>query len=228
MEQVGTTIEPIGPARATVGFFVGCMYNLRQQQSALDAIEVLRRNGIRVIVPRDQICCGSPLIRTGDWTMSIRSGSAISTRPDPGHRHRNDNVRRIGPTLKHDYVTPFEVLDINPILTKYRDRAPVRLPVKATYHDPCHLMRGQDIKDEPRQLIRQVVDLVEMPSICCGSGGGVKSGMPEEAAALGEKRREEIGKKHRCRYCHHFLPVLRVPYREPFGQAGEKYHDGFA
>jgi len=50
MEQVGTTIEPSGPVRATVGFFVGCMYNLRQQQSALDAMEILKRNGIRVII----------------------------------------------------------------------------------------------------------------------------------------------------------------------------------
>ena len=80
MEQVGTTIEPYGPVKATVGFFVGCMYNLRQQQSALDAIEVLKRNGIRVIIPGDQICCGSPLIRTGHWRSSTRSGRATSMR----------------------------------------------------------------------------------------------------------------------------------------------------
>ena len=84
MEQVGTTIEPYGPVKATVGFFVGCMYNLRQQQSALDAIEVLRRNGIRVIIPRDQICCGSPLIRTGQLdyvdTLKKRNIDAFRTR----------------------------------------------------------------------------------------------------------------------------------------------------
>jgi fumarate reductase (CoM/CoB) subunit B len=33
-----------------------------------------------------------------------------------------------------------------------------------------------------------------MPSICCGSGGGVKSGMPDEAAALGKRREDEIKK----------------------------------
>ena len=63
LEKVGEVIEPYGPVRATVGFFVGCMYNLRQQQSALDAMEVLHRNGIRVIIPKEQVCCGSPLIR---------------------------------------------------------------------------------------------------------------------------------------------------------------------
>jgi len=99
-----------------------------------------------------------------------------------------------GTTLKHDYETPFTVIDINELLTKQGIEPPAKLPVRATYHDPCHLMRGQGIKDEPRQLIRQVVDLVEMPSICCGSGGGVRSGNPDEAAALGKKRGEEIAK----------------------------------
>jgi fumarate reductase (CoM/CoB) subunit B len=80
------------------------------------------------------------------------------------------------------------------VLTKFEIEPPGKLPVKATYHDPCHLLRGQGISKQPRQLIRQVVDLVEMPSICCGSGGGVKSGMPEEAAALGNRRGEEIKK----------------------------------
>ena len=64
LEQVGEVLEPYGPVKATVGFFIGCMYNMRQVQSALDAMEVLRRNGIRVIIPKEQVCCGSPLIRT--------------------------------------------------------------------------------------------------------------------------------------------------------------------
>jgi fumarate reductase (CoM/CoB) subunit B len=58
LEKVGEVIEPYGPVKATVGFFIGCMYNLRQQQSALDAMEVLQRNGIRVIIPKEQVCCG--------------------------------------------------------------------------------------------------------------------------------------------------------------------------
>jgi len=99
-----------------------------------------------------------------------------------------------GSTLKRDYKTPFRVMDINEVLTKFGIEPPARLPVKVTYHDPCHLLRGQGIRDEPRELITQVADLVEMPSVCCGSGGGVRSGMPEVAAALAENRRKEIEK----------------------------------
>jgi len=195
LEQVGEVIEPYGPVKATVGFFVGCMYNMRLPQTALDAMEVLRRNGIRVIIPHDQICCGSPLIRTGQigFLDDIKKKNI-----EVFHSRGINNVLTMcagcGTTLKNDYSTPFRVIDINELLTQYGIDPPARLPVRATYHDPCHLLRGQGIREQPRQLIRQVVDLVEMPSICCGSGGGVKSGMPDEAAALGKRRGEEIKK----------------------------------
>ncbi len=223
LEKTVEVLEPYGPVKATVGFFVGCMYNLRQQQSALDAMEVLRRNGIRVIIPREQVCCGSPLIRTGQLafidTLKKRNIDAFC-----GIDTVMTMCAGCGSTLKHDYITPFKVMDINEVLTHYSIERPARLSLKATYHDPCHLLRGQGIQDEPRQLIRQVVDLVEMPSICCGSGGGVKAGVPDEAAALWQApgRRD---KKDRGRYRDYLVPVLRVPYRKPYQKAGEKRHD---
>jgi fumarate reductase (CoM/CoB) subunit B len=176
--------------KATVGFFVGCMYNLRQQQSAFDAMEVLRRNGIRIIIPKEQVCCGSPLIRTGqlDYVDTLKQRN-IETFRSRGIGTVLTMCAGCGSTLKNDYpAKPFTVIDINELLTQIGIEPPARLPVTATYHDPCHLLRGQGIRDQPRELIRQVVDLVEMPAICCGSGGGVRSGNPEEAAAIGSNR----------------------------------------
>ena len=195
LEKVGDVVEPYGQVKATVGFFVGCMYNLRQQQSALDAIEVLRRNGIRVIIPKEQVCCGSPLIRTGqlDYVDTLKQRN-IGTFRSRGIDTVLTMCAGCGTTLKNDYKPPFRVIDINELLTQYGIEPPARLPIKATYHDPCHLMRGQGIHDQPRELIRQVVELVEMPSICCGSGGGVRAGNPDEAAALGSRRGEAIEK----------------------------------
>ena len=195
LEQVPDIIEPYGEVRGTVGFFVGCMYNMRLPDTALDAIEVLRRNGIRVVIPKEQVCCGSPLIRTGQLafldTLKRRNVDAFVF---CGIDTVMTMCAGCGSTLKNDYRTPFKVKDISDVLTEYGIEPPARLPVRATYHDPCHLLRGQGIRDQPRQLIRQVVDLVEMPSICCGSGGGVRSGNPDEAAALGARRGEEIKK----------------------------------
>jgi fumarate reductase (CoM/CoB) subunit B len=198
LEQIEEVLEPYGTGtpKATIGFFVGCMYNMRLPKTALDAMEVLRRNGFRIIIPHDQVCCGSPLIRTGQLdildTLKRRNIETFRSR-------RIDTVMTMcagcGSTLKNDYKnTPFTIMDINEVLTKYGIEPPAHLPIRATYHDPCHLLRGQGIREQPRQLIRQVVDLVEMPAICCGSGGGVKSGVPDEAAALGARRGEEIKK----------------------------------
>ncbi|MFH0966805.1 MAG: heterodisulfide reductase-related iron-sulfur binding cluster, partial [Methanobacteriota archaeon] len=98
-----------------------------------------------------------------------------------------------GSTLKHDYDTPFTVKDVTEILTEMDIPEPARLDYSVTYHDPCHLMSGQGIRDQPRELLRLVAGtFVEMPNQCCGSGGGVRSGMPVEAAALGELRRKAI------------------------------------
>jgi fumarate reductase (CoM/CoB) subunit B len=195
LEQVGEVIEPDGPVKATVGFFVGCMYNNRLPQTALDAMEVLKRNGIRVIIPHDQVCCGSPLIRTGQiGFLDDLKKKNIEVFQSRGIDTVMTMCAGCGSTLKNDYQTPYTVLDINEVLTKYGIEPPARLPITATYHDPCHLLRGQGIRHQPRELIRKVVDLVEMPAICCGSGGGVKSGKPEVAAALGKKRDDEIKK----------------------------------
>ena len=89
-----TVLEPYGPVRGEVAFFVGCMYTMRLPETALDAIEVLRRNGIRVVIPAEQVCCGSPLIRTGQTEdlARLQADQPRGLRPVPG---RDDHVRRL-------------------------------------------------------------------------------------------------------------------------------------
>jgi fumarate reductase (CoM/CoB) subunit B len=194
-ELAGEIVEPHGTPKATIGFFVGCMYGMRLPRTALDAVEVLKRNGIRVVIPKEQVCCGSPLIRTGQLdfldTIKHRNIDAFQFR---GIDTVMTMCAGCGSTLKNDYRTPFKVMDISEVLTTFGIEPPARLPVTATYHDPCHLLRGQGIHERPRNLIRQVVNLVEMPARCCGAGGGVRSGLPDEAKALADQRREAIDK----------------------------------
>ena len=49
------------------------------------------------------------------------------------------------------------------------------LQQKITYHDSCHLNRGQKIKQQPRQLLQSIPEstFIEMEKAdgCCGSGG---------------------------------------------------------
>ena len=195
-EQIPEVIEPYGEVKREAGFFTGCLYNLRLPQTALDAIEVLKRNGVRIIVPKDQVCCGSPLIRTGQTAyLSKLKQKNIDCFEKRGIKTVLTMCAGCGSTLKNDYETPYDVIDINELLTDLGIEAPEKLDVKVTYHDPCHLLRGQGIKDEPRKLLEMVAgEFTEMPVKCCGSGGGVKSGLPDEAKALGAERSAEIDK----------------------------------
>jgi len=69
---------------------------------------------------------------------------------------------------------------------------PGRLPIKATYDDPCHLLHGQQVKAAPRNLLRSIpgLELVELREAdrCCGSAGIYNITQPEMSArVLAEK-----------------------------------------
>lgn len=196
LDLVDEVIEPYGEVKREVGFFSGCMFNARLPERALDMIEVMRHAGIRVIIPKEQVCCGSPLIRTGQTSFldEIKERN-IKAFQDRGIKTVMTMCAGCGATLKHDYETPFEVKDVSEILTETGLPPLTKVPVTATYHDPCHLMNGQQITEQPREILKDAVErFVEMPAQCCGSGGGVRSGLPDEAAALGELRRTAINK----------------------------------
>jgi glycolate oxidase iron-sulfur subunit len=61
-----------------------------------------------------------------------------------------------------------------------------------TYHDPCHMVHGQRIRKEPRQLLAQIpgIRLVELPESdwCCGSAGIYNLTQPEMAMRLLERK----------------------------------------
>ena len=194
LERVADVIEPEGEVRATVGFFVGCMFNGRVVQPALDAMEVLKRNGIRVIIPKSQVCCGSPLIRTGfvGFIPELQERN-IKAFVDAGVDTVLTMCAGCGSTLKNDYNTPFRVADITEFLVEIGFENPVKVKGSYTYHDPCHLLRGQHISEQPRVLLKSVAEeFVDMAPRCCGAGGGVKSGQPEEAATIGAVRAEMV------------------------------------
>ena len=73
-------------------------------------------------------------------------------------------------------------------------RRPV--PVRAAYHDACHLGHAQRITAAPRSLLRAIpeLDLVELrdAGVCCGSAGVYNLLQPEAAAALGTRKADSV------------------------------------
>jgi glycolate oxidase iron-sulfur subunit len=67
---------------------------------------------------------------------------------------------------------------------------------KIAYHDACHLANAQNVRAEPRRLLRQIpgVTLCELPQahLCCGSAGTYNIDQPDIAASLGEQKARAV------------------------------------
>ncbi len=48
-----------------VALFTGCMVDYRLPEIGIALLKVMEYNDVDVVVPTDQVCCGSPLLRTG-------------------------------------------------------------------------------------------------------------------------------------------------------------------
>ena len=182
-----------------VAVFTGCMVDYKLPEIGMALLKVLKKHGVDAIVPEDQVCCGSPLLRTGQTDIMEelvkRNYEALKD---------YDTIITIcagcGATLKKDYPkygAELNVMDISEFLRdklNTKDMKPIDM--KVTYHDPCHLVRGQGIREEPRSILNRIkgVEFVEMekPDQCCGAGGGVRSGKPEIAAGLGSKKAKMV------------------------------------
>ncbi|MCD7781959.1 MAG: succinate dehydrogenase/fumarate reductase iron-sulfur subunit [Methanosphaera sp.] len=184
-----------------IAFFTGCMIDYKLPWIAEYTVKILSKLGYDVDIPEEQVCCGSPLIRTGQTEI-------IPTLVKKNYEAFKDYdiiltvCAGCGSTLKNNYPeygVNLNVMDISEFLVdKVKKEDTNKLDLKVTYHDPCHLVRGQGISSQPREILKNIngVEFIEMekPDQCCGAGGGVKSGRPEIADALSDRKVEMIDK----------------------------------
>jgi glycolate oxidase iron-sulfur subunit len=89
------------------------------------------------------------------------------------------------------------VRDISEFLVQLGPVAPTHpLPLKATYHDACHLCHAQQIRKPPRQLLEMIPGLELVPlaesELCCGAAGSYNLQQPEMAERLGRRKAKNI------------------------------------
>ncbi len=184
----GIGILPMGlhgrDARATgrgVYLFVGCMMNYAYPEMIESAARVLRRLGYSVIVPRGQLCCGTPVLSLGDIKQARRLAE-LNVRAFAGDLPIIVPCASCGKTLKDEYKKLLgekgeqftrRVLGFSEFVVPLLDEDIVPIERTALYHDPCHLRYGRDIADQPRQLLRKAARYLpsEGEDFCCGMGG---------------------------------------------------------
>lgn len=176
-----------------VGFFTGCMLNYVYPQVGLDLVDILLLHGVEVITPHAQHCCGTPLFTSGETDIAramikhnvhlfaaLEVDYIITGCGSCGLAWKTEFPHLLGEE-DEDYPLALALArkarDISEFLQEFGLRQDLlqELPRKITYHDSCHLNRGQKIRQQPRQLLQAIpgVEYREMEEAdsCCGSGG---------------------------------------------------------
>ena len=200
------------PARYRVGFFHGCVMKIFFDEANRASIGVLVENGCSVITPKGQRCCGALHQHAGDPEGALylaRRNIEAFERADIDFIVVNAPgcsvlMKEYGELLKHDpeYAERAEafskkVKDITEFLVEIglSDRMGT-LNLRVAYDDPCHLLHGQGISEQPRELMRAIpgVALVDFKesSWCCGSAGIYNVTHPDLSMRLLDRKMHNI------------------------------------
>jgi glycerol-3-phosphate dehydrogenase subunit C len=194
------------PAKRTVAYFYGCWVNYNDRRLGERAVAVLERNGIQVIVPKQQ-CCGIPAVVNSNMDLARKYG-AENVRRLSGLAENVDIIASstsCGLMLKHDYdhlldipgaaAVATRVYDICEYLWMLHENGELDLdfqpmPMRLLYHAPCHL-KSHGIGYPAMRLMRLIpgVQLEEVDEGCCGISGtfGVKVEKYELSMQIGSR-----------------------------------------
>jgi len=200
----------IGKRRARVALLLGCAQRVLDPDINTSTIEVLTRNGVEVLVPRAQGCCGGLAWHTGDLPAARRFArrnllafpadvDAIVTNAAGCGSAMQEYHLILRGTGDEELAEAFRhrVQDVSLFLVGLGLREPLReMPLTLAYHDACHLANAQGVRAQPRDLLRRIpnLTLVEIADgeLCCGSAGTYNIQQPELAARLGEQKARNV------------------------------------
>ncbi|MBC7287781.1 MAG: (Fe-S)-binding protein [Armatimonadetes bacterium] len=189
---------------ATVAYFIGCGTNFQLPEAGQAALHVLHAAGVDIMVV-EHLCCGLPAYAYGD----VEAARAMARR----------NLEVLS-SLGADYVVS-ECASCSSFLKSYvkllgdeaqslaekvRDFTEIacelapplrRTEISVTYHDPCHLVRGQGVTQAPRDLLRRLTSrYVELPEAdwCCGGAGTYNIAHPDLSLGVLERKMTNVAR----------------------------------
>jgi glycolate oxidase iron-sulfur subunit len=210
-DNLPTIIPARGEKRYRVGMILGCVQRLFFSPINEATARVLTANGCEVVIPKTQGCCAAlpehqgqteqakALARqmidsfenTGVDFIIINAAGCGHTLKEYGHILENDpQYREKAKAFAGKVKDVQEFLTTAGLTTKLSPLTDKTLTL--VYQDACHLLHGQKISVQPRQLLRQIpgVKLREPidAALCCGSAGVYNMLQPEVADELGQQK----------------------------------------
>ena len=185
ISDFGLRNEKAKGTKGKIAFFPGCAIRHFQHDIGRSVVAVLERMGYEVVIPEGLKCCGRPLLSLGDRNAAeelaahntalleaIQADAVITACATCGLTFKKEYPKLLAPSGKG----PVPVQDIHEFLAGKMsglDLTPGKMLV--TFHDPCHLSRGQGLSETARDVLRVIpgVTLIEMKNAdrCCGFGG---------------------------------------------------------
>ena len=209
-------LPAIGPKRARVALFTGCVADAMFPHVNWATARVLQANGCDVVIPRNQVCCGAihyhsgagepalNLARTNASAFDVDRVDAViinvagcgSMLKDYGHMASEMAAKdQVAVSALEKFAGKVkEVSEFLSALGPIPPRGEIRM--KATYHDACHLCHAQKIREQPRELLALVPGLELVPlaesEICCGAAGSYNLTEGEMADRLADRKLKHI------------------------------------
>jgi glycolate oxidase iron-sulfur subunit len=210
-DNLPDVIPPQGEKRYRVGVILGCVQRLFFSTVNEATVRVLTANGCEVVIPKTQGCCAAlPAHQGQEAQAQALARQMIDSFESTNVDYIIINAAGCGHTLKEYH----HILENDPeyrekakqFVAKVRDvqefLAEVGLTAKLSplteetltivYQDACHLLHGQKISLQPRQLLQKIPGIkLKEPidaALCCGSAGVYNMLQPEVANELGQQK----------------------------------------
>lgn len=209
------TLPELIPAQGTkryrVGMILGCVQKLFFDRVNQATVRVLTANGCEIVIPQSQGCCAALPHHQGqeeqaktlarqmiDNFADTNVDAVIINAAGCGHTLKEyGELLRDDPAYQHRAIDfSAKVRDVQEFLAEIELTTEL-LPISTekltlVYQDACHLLHGQKISIQPRQLLNQIpkIELKEPvdAAICCGSAGVYNMLQPETANELGRQK----------------------------------------
>ena len=202
----------MGTRRARVALLTGCAQSVLDPDINTATIDVLTRNGVEVVVPDAQTCCGALSWHVGNLGQARQFAianlnafpsdvDAIVTNAAGCGSGMHEYHLMLKGTADEDRAQQFRhrVMDVSVFLSRLDDLQPIPdsgRQLSIAYHDACHLANAQGVRAEPRKLLRMIpgvaVKEIADAHLCCGSAGTYNIDQPEIAGSLGSQKARNV------------------------------------
>ena len=214
-DNLPDVIPAQGKKRYRVGVILGCVQRLFFSPVNEATVRVLTANGCEVVIPKTQGCCAALPAHQGQEAQAqalarqmidsfegtdvdaviINAAGCGHTLKEYGHILQNDPEYR---DKAKDFAA--KVKDVQEFLIEVgvtTELSPLTDgELTMVYQDACHLLHGQKISLQPRQLLQKIpgVKLREPidAALCCGSAGVYNMLQPEVADELGRQKANNL------------------------------------